>query len=348
MARSAIGVDFGHSHVKLVELKRSGRHVQLKRASLLPLPEGTLRAGEVTNEKALADALSDLIPGMRMERAAVVAGCTGPAVAVRAMTLQVDPNEELEMAVYQELAALLRLEPERMEAYYFDYHTLPSDGGTDTHEVVAVGVERKVVEGYLRPLRTARLDAHVLDVAAFALPRIQAFPGQVCYVDIGAEYTEVMVTADQEYVVFRRILSGMNHLISAVAVGYQISQPEAQQLCEQTHIDELITKAPGDRTHLQRVLQEMAGGVVQTLEFLRVRQRAYSINEVLSTTWLCGGGALQPGMAQMLREELGMQVEVMRPLSSLFGAESLAAATVEMEPLFAGAVGLAMRGVEDL
>lgn len=347
MARAAIGIDFGHSHVKLVELRRSGRQVQLKRASLLPLPPATLRAGEVADEKVLADSLSDLIPGLRMERAAVVAGCSGPAVAVRAMTLQTAPNEDLDLAVYQELAALLRLEPARMEEYYFDYHVLPSNGPSE-QEVVAVGVERKVVEGYLRPLRTAHLDAHVLDVAAFALPRIEALPGQVCYIDIGAEYTEVMVTSDQEYVVFRRIPGGMNHLISAAAVGYSISQSEARKLCEQTHIDELVTEAPGDRTHLQRVLQEIAGGVVQTLEFLRVRQRASSITELLAAALVCGGGALQPGMVQMLREELGLHVEVMRPLSSLSGAEGLSPNTVATEPLFASAVGLAMRGVEDL
>lgn len=347
MANRAIGIDFGHAHIKLVELRRRGRQAQLVRAVLLPVPPGALRQGAIAEPSALSEALAEVYPAVRMQPAAVVAGITGPQVTIRTLVMETDPAESLELAVKQELGAMLRLEPPEMEDLILDYHLLAGSSATQ-QEVAAVGISRHTVMAYVRLLREARLAPHVLDVEALALPRALPLEGRACYLEIGAEYTQVLVTSDGEYVLHRLIPAGMSRLTAAVATAYNVSPAEASVLRLRTHIDKLVLEAPGDRTGLQGILQEISGGLLQTLEFWRARQRASSIGELLPTALLCGGGAMQPGMAQLLSEELGLPVEAAHPLGSLPGATGLHPTALSLEPLFAGALGLALRGVEEL
>lgn len=347
MANAAIGIDFGHAHIKLVEMRRRGRHAYIKRAALIPLPKGTLEDGRPVEAALLSEALSEMHVGLRLDRVAVVVGVTGSEVIIRPMTLTEVPEAELDKAVRQEMAVLLRMTPEELEQYFFDYHLLLSPT-INQHDVVVVGMERSVIDAYVSLLREAKLAPHVIDVEAFSLPRVLYFDGRGCYIEIGAEHTQVFVTNDGDYTLYRLIPTGMAELTEAVASAYGIAVSEAFRLLQRTHIDSVITDAPGDRTAMRRILQEISGGVIQTLEFVRARQRTSSISDLFQSAFLCGGGALQQGMTQLLSDEIGIPVEVARPLTPTPGGEALPADILSVEPLFAGALGLALRGIDEL
>lgn len=357
MANTAIGVDFGHSHIKLVEVRRRGRQTVIQRAALLPISQGILHNGAINGaagsaahgvsveESLLAAALAEINPGLRIDRAVVAAGITGSSVIVRNITLTDVSDADLRPAVLQEMATLLRLTPDTMEEHVFDYHVLPGVD-PDRREVVVVGLERQVMLSYVHLLRQARLAPHILDMAAFALPYALPAPGRICYIDIGAENTQVYITSDSEYLLFRLVPTGMSQLNKAIADAYRITPADALTLQKRVHIDTLLTEAPGDRTPLRHVIEEITGGVMQTFEFLRARQRASSITELLPAALLSGGGALQNGMCQLLSEETGLNIEIARPFAGRPGAEALPPDVTALEPLFAGALGLALRGAE--
>lgn len=347
MASSAIGIDFGHSQVKIVEVRRRNRQVAIKRAMLLPIPQGTLSNGTLLDPVMLAASLAEIHSGIHLNRSVIVAGITGSKVTVRQLSLSNVPVHELPQAIPQELASLLRLGPEEMENHVFDYHYLPSVSPTE-HEVVAVGIETSAVLAYADLLRQARLAPHILDVEAFALPYVSPIAGRACYIELGAENTQIFVTSDGEYMLYRLIPLGTRHLNEAVAKAYNTTPAEALALLNRTHIDTLVTDAPGDRTDIQSHLMELSGSILQTLEFLRVRQRTSSVGELLSSALLCGGGAMQLGMAHILSEELGIPVEIMHPFANLPGVEHLPPDIASLDPLFAGALGLALRGVDEL
>ena len=346
MARTAIGIDFGHAHIALVELRR-GRQLQIRRASLLPVPQNAVREGQIADRTVLAEMLNEVVPTVRVNRAAVVAGISGPKLTMRTLRITETDPDEFRIAVRQEFAAVMHMSPEVLEQYVIDYHVLPSDE-SDSYKVLAVGILRDTVTEYSRLLRRVRLPLHVLDVEAFALPRATPVDGPACHIEIGAEYTQILVTLHGEYSVYRIIPAGMNRLTSAIATAYDISHAEAMVLQGSKHIDNIIAEAPGDRSSLRYALQEIAGGLMQTLEFFRAKQQASSVSELLNSAFLCGGGALQKGMTQLLQEELGLRVEIMHPFSHMAGSTDLPTATLDMEPLFAGAVGLAKRGIEEL
>ena len=345
MARVAIGLDLGHSAIKLVELRR-GKQPQVKRAMLLPIPAGVISGGVILKPDVVIEALSGVAPVLRMDRAMVVAGIAGTQVHVRPVQVRDASTAELYPAVMQEFAAALRLQPEDEDTYYLDYALLPSTAATE-RDVLTVGLRRSDAATYADVLREAHMPAHVLDVQAFALPRIRPQDGRVCYIDIGTEQTQVLVVANGEYELYRLLPVGMRRLRSEVARAYDINEDEAIELQQEKHIDMLLIQAPGQRTPMQAVVDEIVGGIIQTLEFMRARQRAVSVGELLPHAYLSGCGALQKGMDILLSEEIGINVSIAEVFTYCQGVDNLPLEVRAAEPLFAGALGLALRGLDE-
>ncbi len=348
MANHAIGIDFGHSHIKLVEVQRRSRQIVVQRASLIPMPLGAITGGLLVDTELLSDVLIEANPKvMRVNRVAVVAGITGAQVIIRNLSITDAQQNDLTPSVLQEVTQLLRLNPEEVESYYFDYHLLPGDS-PERQDVVVVGMKRQEVDKYTRLLQKVRLAPHILGVEAFALPYAIPLIGRACYIEIGAEYTQIYITSDNEYLLYRLVPVGTNRLDAAVATAYGLASGAAQVLRRSKHIDALMTEAAVSRTALQRVIEELVAGIIQTFEFLRARQRASSITELLHTVMLCGGGALQPGIDQLLSEETGLPITVAKPLSGRPGADRLGEDILALEPMFTGALGLALQGVDEV
>jgi len=345
MARQAIGIDFGHSSIKLVEVKR-GKQLQIKRAVLLPLPPEALAGGVIQNAELVNEALSGLSSALRLERSMVVAGVAGTQVHVRPARVPEAPAAELYPQVMREFAAALRLLPEEEDLYYIDYAVLPSAGITE-REVLMVGMRRLDAVTFADVLREAHMPPYVLEVQAFALPRVWPRDDRACYIDIGAEQTQVLVVSAGEYELYRLLPIGMRRLRAEIVKAYGISEEEAQALQLEQHIDMIMVQAPGQRAPLQAAVDELVGGIIQTLEYLRARQRAVSVGELVPHAYLSGGGALQKGMDYLLSEEIGLNVTALNPFANCLGVAALPAETQALAPLFAGALGLALRGLEE-
>ncbi len=311
MARLAVGLDFGHSGIKLVEARRRGKQPVIARAMYLPLPSGAIAGGVIKNSEALEAALTGVAPALRMDRALVVVGIAGAQVHVRPVQVPAVPPAEMYPLVMQEFAAALRLTPEDEDQYYVDYTMLPA-GAVTERDVLAVGLRRLDAIAYADVLRAVRLPAYVLDVQAFALPRILPQEEQGCYIDVGAEQTQVLVTSNGEYALYRLLPVGMRRLREELAKAYNTTLDEVQAMQAEKHIDRLLIEAPGLRAPIQAVLDELVGGIIQTLEFLRARHRAVSVGELLPHAFLTGGGALQKGLELLLSEEIGIDVTVGR------------------------------------
>jgi len=346
MANSAIGIDLGHSCIKLIEVRRRGRQVHIKRAMLLPLPPGAMADGVIMQPEAFFEVLDGVAPAMRMERTMVVAGIIGQNVSVRTGSVPDAPPAEMYPLVVREFCTSLRLQPEEEEHYYIDYLPLPT-GSSAEKELLIAGIKRENAIAYADVLRSMHLAPHILDIQAFALPRSLPVEGRACYIDIGADHTQILITTDGHYHLYRLLPIGMRRLQEEVAKAYSISNEEALLMQQEQHIDLLMIEAPGQRGPIQAVVDEMVGGIIQTLEFVRARQRAVSVGELLSAVLLTGGGAMQKGMDILLSEEIGIQVSVAHPFLNYSGTEQLSVDILRVEPLFAGALGLAQRGLDE-
>ncbi|HHW08740.1 MAG TPA: pilus assembly protein PilM [Firmicutes bacterium] len=345
MANQAVGIDFGHAGIKLVEVRR-GRQPIIKRAVYIPVPPGAISRGVIQQPQVLEELLDNFAPAMRLDRVMVVAGAAGAQINVLPVRIPSAEEADLHPLIMHEFTSALHIQPEKAELYHIDYLELPS-GSPSEHELLVVGMQKLHLGVYAEVLRNSRLPAYVFEVQAFALPRSQPREGLACYLDIGAEYTQVLVVDSGTFVLYRLLPIGMRRWCETVARVYQVSDEAVERLQREKHIDQLMLEAPGERSQLQKVIEDLLGGIIQTLEFLRARHRVVSIGDLITTIFLSGGGTMQKGMDILLSEEIGIPVVISQPFSFCLGSEKLPPEILDIAPLFTGAMGMALRGLSE-
>ncbi len=346
MARIAVGVDIGHQQVKVVRLVRERRALRVEAAQRVQVPPGAVESGRIASREALRQALAEAGAVARRQQPGVVVGMKSPDFVVRTVRLPAMSPQELKEAVRWEMMDLLQLPAEQADEVYVDYHVLsPAQGGSEG-VVGAVAVRRSVVREVVQLLREVGLPPEIMEVNAFAVARLLPRPGRVCYVDLGAVYTELYVTTDGRYELHRLLPLGCDRLTEAIAAAFGISKEEAESRKRQRPLGELLEEAVG-RSALSGSVQTLLDALVQTLEYLRPRNPSAASEPAVDGLLLAGGGALQQGMAQLLTEELGYPAEVIDPLTALQLGEGPGPLAGEAGPAFAAALGLALRGVTE-
>ena len=346
MARVAVGIDIGHREVKLVRLVRERRALRVESAERVAVPPGAVESGRIASREALRDALAAAAAAARRQEPRVVAGMKSPDFVVRTVRLPAMAPQELREAARWEVLDLLQLPADQAEELYLDYDVLSPGHGGSEGVVGVVAVRRPVVREVVQLLREVGLPAEILEVNAFAVARLLPRAGRVCYVDLGAAYTELYVTTDGRYELYRLLPLGSDRLTDAIATAFGISREQAESRKRERPLGELLEEAVG-RSALSGSVQTLLDALAQTLEYLRPRGPAAATEPAVDTLVLAGGGALQQGMAQLLTEELGYPAEVADPFSALELPGEVGAAAADGGPVFAAALGLALRGVNE-
>ncbi|MBE3597300.1 MAG: type IV pilus assembly protein PilM [Limnochordaceae bacterium] len=347
MAQLAVGIDLGHKEVKVAQLRRRRRSHRVERLLRIPVPAQAIAQGRIEARERLRDALRPAFGGLRLEQLHAVVAMKSPEFLVRTLTLPPMPPGELREAARWEMVDLLQLPREQADDLLVDCEVLeqPADGEA---RVGVVATRRPVVREVVQLLKELRLPPEVLEVNAFALERAVRRPGHVCYLDVGDAFTEVYVASDGRYELYRLLPMGLDRVTAALAEVLGTSREQAEAARQSEELGTLLERS-GSHPALRRTVQALLDALAQTLEYVRTQgaQAAGPGDGAVDAIVLSGGGALQPGMAALLHEELGYPVEAADPLQGLELAPQAEEAVGEgLAPLFAPAVGLALRGVE--
>lgn len=344
VAKSCLGLDIGSSQIKAVELERRGRGIRLRRAASTPTPPRSIRRGVVAHGENLAQALRQFQSQHRFAADHVILGFSSQDVAVKLTDLPAMAPKELRQALEFELGDILRLSFNSIDEISFSFAEVTRTN--ERLEVLVVGCRREIVEAYVQAARPAGLRPHAIDVNAFALPRLCSSSGRACFIDIGAEQTKIYVEADGGYKLYRILAVGGTNLTNGVMDAFDLSWEAAEDLRFTHNLDYLLQEGTGAESLLRSVVQQFVGGVLQTFDYLRARESRAVGSElaaILGDVYLCGGGALQSGLREVLRDEAETDIQLLNPFASLDIPEQV---TVPHDsPAFAPAVGLALRGL---
>ncbi|MGH2398301.1 MAG: type IV pilus biogenesis protein PilM [bacterium] len=300
----AVGIDIGARAIKVAELRRTTKGIELSRYGVAATPEAAVQNGMILDPPAAAEAIVAVLreAGIRARR--VIASVSGQHVLARILRLPPIPENEVKQAVRWEAERHL---PFPVEEAVLDTQVVGelSEDGRRQIEVLLAAAPEPLVLTYIETLEAAGLSADALEVSAVAMVRALTAPapeGVVAMVNLGASSTEVAIVRDAVPQMTRTIPEGVEGSAATFeTLGLQLRR---------------------------------------SFDFYRAQDEAGHVDRII----LCGGGARFPEIDRRLAQELDVPVTIGALPEALLISPTLDAATTSAAaPQLMIAVGLALR-----
>lgn len=330
---SRIGIDIGRMRVKAAQADRRGRIVRMA-----SFPRCT------PIEPAHADEASHIAETLLRQGftpAPVVLASDRAQVRIEELALPVIEDETaLSRIAASEVARVTHWAPGTFEFANWSIPTSSAQGSAAN--TLAVACTHANGEAAIEPLAAAGFDVEAIDVRSAALVRSCTTPeadsGMVCVADLGWEATCLSASLDGT-LVFVRTLPSTG--VKCIATGMELDPDYAcailERLCATNGFSTWGTEAVhrSFATRVQELGQMLSEELKRTFAYMAHRFP----NASPISTFLCGGGARLPSIAETVHALSGLEVMVQTPMRSMSIADS--AHRYSMDPSLICAMGLA-------
>lgn len=342
-----IGLDIGTSAVRAAQIASGRGGTSLVAFGQVALPQGVVVDGEIRDQGAVSEAVSQLVKRTKIRGRRVVLGIANQRVVVRQVDLPYLEEKEFRSSLRFQVADQI---PMPVESAELDYQML-GDYMTETQEhmmrVLLVAAATEMVESFVSTASAAGLEPVGVDLTPFAVARAvspaargeSGMGGAEAVVDVGAGVTSIFIHHNGEPRFVRILLVGGDDATNALANELSIPFEDA----EATKLD--LGRGVGS-PEAQRVLQSRVAALVEeirgSLDYYASQEDSDRVGSILMT----GGGSLTPGLVASVEQTTRVQVRRATALAQMnFSKSGLTQEQVaQVDPVAAAAVGLAMGG----
>ncbi len=340
-SRTAVAVDLGSRHIRLVAIERNGSRARLVCFDREAIEPEAVVAGEIMDFHRVAEALRRVRERSGIRRRPAATSVSGRDVIVK--RVRMDRMREAEARQIMRWEAEQHV-PFDIDSVSLDFEILDPNGEGPQMEVVIVAAKKDLVESRIRLLEEGGFEPAVIDIDAFAVQTAfehgheRALYGTFCLVNVGYEITSVSLVRDGRPLLTRDIAMGERRFEEILVDVLGVTMEEARlRLHDREDLDPLARHALGP----------VVDGFVTPIE----RARAYlSTSEgegrELDEVVLAGSGVGLPGLRDSLAEHLATPVTILDPLRGLDVDPAIAASLLDPGPRASLAipVGLGLRG----
>lgn len=359
---SVLGVDFGSSSIKIIQLKNDkGRAVLETYGELSTGPYGGLAVGQAIT--LAPDKLSVLLKDLFKE-----ANATTKEVAL-SIPLRSSLLVPLELPDVPgvKLAETIPIEarkyvPVPISEVALDWWVLPKTEGQVVNvsnsselgdknqtkasmlEVFMVAIHKDILKQYEEVTKLAQLNAKFFEIETFSAMRsvLTDNRGVVAIVDIGAVTTKMVVIDGGAVKLSHTINKGAQDITLALARSMSLTFARAEEMKRKVGLAEKMHNegiSPTISPIMEFIFSEVSKVMI---DYQRKRHRA--IDKVV----LIGGGALLKGSLETAKELIDAPVEIGNPFTRVEAPAFLEKILAEIGPSFAVSIGLALRALEEL
>lgn len=344
--QNAIGIDISDGVVRMVQLQKKGKGFALRSVSARPVPAGFIQEGEIRNHDGVISVLKDLLAQPTFKhpssRAAIVC-LPERKIFTKIIELPNVAPEQFTAALHDGLAQNI---PLNLDEAYLDwqYVQLP-DAKAKTVRVVVAVAPQLLVEGYCSVLESIGIIPLVFEPESAALSRVALDPkapnGSHLIIDLGATRTGVIITEGDVVAYSSTLPLSGNHLTSMLQMKLGLAAEEAEEAKRICGLDPRKGKG-AVRSILEPELKPLIQKIMEVVSFYEEHvSEAMRVQDIT----LVGGGARLIGLAPFIQSTLHLPVRI---------GDWPAIITPPPAPLdlvgpsYLTAVGLAMRGVQNL
>lgn len=338
-----LGIDIGDSSLKMVELRKKGRKIQLSNYAFSE-NVSNINFNKIEDVDYLAQAISKIIKeaGIRARRA--TASLPTFAVFSSIINIACADKKNLPQAVNEEAKKVIPLPLEEM---ILDWKVIPDKDGrvpsSGNMQIFLTGSPKKLVRKYMEVFKRAGIVLSSLETETFSLVRslVGDDKMRVMIVEIGANSTDLSIV-NESIPVLNRSLTVCAATITKV-LEEKLGMNYAQ--AEQFKLDlSFALSAGGGQEELPRLITGAIEPIVTEMQYLIDFYQSQN-NVVLEKIILSGGGSLFLNLAEYFSKRLDVKVIIGNPWNRIECPQEIKPVLEEVGPKLAVAIGLAMREI---
>jgi len=337
----SFGLDFSDQVLRLVQLKRIGKTIQLKAFGRIMVPNGKIVEGEIQDEKTVIKLVKKLCHQAKGNLLSknVVASLPERKSFIKVIELPKDSAKDYK-AVKKQIPLHV---PLNLEEIYFDYQELSNH---KKNQVIIAATPKKIADTYTTVLEKAGLSPFALEIESVAISRSLTGYGKdkqtaKLIVDIGKVRSTFIVSQGETvlFIISNQEISGQA-MTDTIAKELKLSKKEA----EKAKIICGLEKSSG-KGKVRKVLSPTVKKLKEKIrEAISYYQNNFS-GDKIDFLILCGGSSQLKGLVPELKENLSKDINKVFLAAPDNNFQSKKVSIPKTEILsYTTAIGLALRG----
>ncbi len=348
--KNFLGIDIGTSSIRLVELSKRGQvfklenYGEIKTASLQKLPFMRIESDTILlSNQEVAKAIETILKEAGIQTREVNFSIPDFLSFFTSFELPPMTQKEVAQAVKYEARAYI---PLPLSQITLDWSVIEGEISNKVKtplKVLIVAIPNEVVSQYQTIASLCSLGARTLEAEVFALARSSARNEKkiIAIVDIGARSTTINIFENGILKLSHSFNVSGNELTEILSRSLRVSYEKAEQLKKDLGLE----ATQGEERNVREILLPFIDSIIA--EMKKIFQGFYQQeNKGVEKVILSGGTVLMPGLRKYFFEEIEKEVEIADPFSNISHPPILEGTLKEMGPIYAIAVGLALRGFE--
>ena len=325
MASGVVGVDIGSSFLRAVEIDDAAKaRPTVLRAHEVPLPEGSVKRGEILEVHTVASAFKRLWSAGGFRSKEVAMGIGGQSVIVRDLAVPRIPLAQIKESLPYQVQELL---PVPVNDAVLDYYPI-NEGQNESGPVVnglLVAAFKQAVTVNVTAATLAGLTPVSMDLLPFAMTRIhtQSSPtsGFAVHMNIGANATSIVIVQGGVPMFVRIVPAGGDDATRAIMTRLSVPRERAEGLKRELG---LTGAGSTDEERLAaEVIHESTSELLTAVRNTLAYFAGVRTGVVFDHLSVAGGATRLRGLASALAESTRISVVPVNPVAGVSLARSM-------------------------
>ena len=352
-SQQPIGLDIGHSSIKMIQLAINGGHIGILAADKACIAPG-VNGDEQERRSFAVSAIKQMLAGGSFRGRNVVSCLPNEKLKITSLRLAETNSEEVERALRKEVAQRFGLDPEKDAIDYLCAGDV-RQGDEIKSELILFAVDNESIKSHIELLEEAGLRPVGIDTVPCALfrsferslQRQEDRERTAIFVDVGSRFTTVVFGRGREISFVKQIQIGGENFNREIASKLGVSISEAEMLRGKLRMERTANAEEGpwasgqgsmDKNNrgeseggeerlgtidasTRQVMVDAVGAVAEELaREVSLCFRYYTVTfrgRRVERAVFSGGEAYEKILLNVLRRQLAVEIEVAQPLRGL-------------------------------